>query len=190
MRFKTGRRIVWTAALVSCAGIQPMAAQDAEGRNCFRGRPLPTCRSFWITDAAGGLERGRFGRTEIYVAGDVGWMRNITNQTAVGATIGVGYSGEGFVALRPRLRRWVGPTVGLDAALGVRWTPGRIETIELLGGLSLGEWAGVVVGPTLDIGQSGLGFVAAGRASSYAGLSAYLAGAITVVVFALTFDPS
>jgi len=183
------RRALVIAALVACANGQPTAGQEADGAACFRGRSPPVCRSFWITDASGGFEYVN-GRTERYVAADLGWMRRVSDRTAVGGTVGVGYNGEGFVALRPRLRRWITPTIGLDVAVGVRWTPGRIETVELLGGMSVGEWVGVVAGPTFDLGQPGLGLVAAGRASSYAGLAGYLGGALVLTIYALTFVSS
>lgn len=184
-----GTFLLGTVALVVCALGQPLVAQEGDGAACFRGRRLPTCRSFWVTDAAAGLGYVA-GRSEVYLAADLGWMRNVNDRTAVGATIGIGHSGDGFVALRPRLRRWITPAIGLDISPGVRWTPGRIETVELLGGLSVGEWAGVVIGPTFDFGGSEFGFVAAGRGSSYAGLAAYLAGAVAATIYVITFDSS
>lgn len=75
--------------LAGAAAGQSETRGDAKAKeNCFRGRPLPQCHSFWITEF--GLSR-RFGqRPRLYSAGEatyygtfeLGWMVNRNERSA------------------------------------------------------------------------------------------------------------
>src|ERR1041385_6229671 len=116
-------------AVVTTAGT-PLASA---AQTCFRGRPLPHCRSFWLTEAeAGAVLAGRSGSgsENVRLGVELGWMRNTAARSAFGGGIAAGHEQDAYVSLRPRYRRWLRSPCAIDLSPGVRWTPGRIETIE------------------------------------------------------------
>jgi len=76
------RSIAGVVLLVSLA--TPLRAQLVPAPNapkalCFRGRPLPQCRAFWLTEFGLSLPDGPFGW-------ELGGMRNVGKRSAVGGT--------------------------------------------------------------------------------------------------------
>jgi hypothetical protein len=182
----TGRRLLLRASglLLLAALGEPLAAQA-----CFRGRPLPRCRSFWITEAEGGVslvrpatQAGNFGGARLGI--EVGWMRNLSPRTAIGGGVAAGWDGREFVSLRPRYRRWLTPVLALDASPGVRWVPGRVEIIEARVAVSWKDLAGVWSEVDADLGAgSGVRWTAGIKTGAQTGLLSYLAGAITFGIY-------
>ena len=104
--------------------------QERQQTGCFRGRPLPACKSFWIfemqvterlaqTTRAFGFdpELAEFERTAI--EWNLGYMANLDSTYAIGGMVTVGHP----VALALRVRRW----------LDTNWS------LEAQGGLALGQ---------------------------------------------------
>lgn len=112
----------------------------------FRGRPGEYCQSFFITEAAYLYRIQRSGYFDsrddrnFYFLGEAGWMKNLDNNNALGATFYCGFDDDGAdLALKPRYRRWLNSDINLDASVGVIfWTfskenksPGLIAQLNL-----------------------------------------------------------
>lgn len=165
----------------------PVAAQ-----RCFRGRPLPTCKAFWLTETGAGYRVNRFyspyerdhdGLGSI----EVGLMRN-RGRMALGGTVflGVGDQITGntgvLVGLKPRLRRWLSPALSLDGGAGpaiVLYGDSNQGRLALTGhiGITLGDFVGVstevLLGPTPGFPKSGptkAGLYLGGKLGSYPGV--------------------
>ena len=74
-------------------------------RSCFRGRPLPVCDRYWLTEfglAAPVLNEG-FNHSGGLFTWELGRMKNVAEKHALGAAIfaEVGHLGDGL-GLRPR----------------------------------------------------------------------------------------
>ena len=89
---------------------------------CWRGHPYPECRSFLVTEV--GISYP-WGNTPTYdggavIAGDLGWMKNISERAAVGGTaharLGEDYARAG---VRARYRRWLGRSTSVDLSPGI-----------------------------------------------------------------------
>jgi hypothetical protein len=125
---------------VLCTAIVPLvaAAQPAPDtvRACFAGRPLPECKTFWITEvgyyhrAFGGgsiqpVPADFAGRLDLdnHFSWELGRMSNRSARTAVGGTFLVGGGGSGLrFGVKARYRRWLSKRSSLDlsgGALGV-----------------------------------------------------------------------
>jgi len=136
----------------------------ADGGRCWRGRPLPECRSFWITEFGIGWRltdssdparaRELFDHYAVY---DFGWMVNRTSKTAWGATFSLKGMGETHVGVHIRLRRWIDRNWALDVSPGILLA-GRshdddydLEYPTLSGRLriSYGDWFGLTGGAEL-----------------------------------------
>src|SRR5437762_6360603 len=78
------------ACLLFLAGAAA-AQTPSRTRDCYRGRPLPPCRSFWITEFGllGRLNALPEPRTTVdpFFRWEVGGMQNRNERTAFGATI-------------------------------------------------------------------------------------------------------
>lgn len=101
-----------------------LAAQTAPG--CLRGGPLPSCGSFWITEAAYGIRvtpaPGPFESSEgdrLTASLDLGGMKNVSGRLAVGGSAAVGALGGIYLAVKPRVRYWVSRDLAADFAPGV-----------------------------------------------------------------------
>ena len=118
-------------AVLAVAPFSSVTAQEAtqveqgQSRSCFRGQPLPTCKSFWITEAGYGYaltsptQWGGEGRH--YATWELGWMTNLTERWAVGGTFLAGIAfGEGTrVGVKPRFRRWLNRSTSVELSPGI-----------------------------------------------------------------------
>jgi hypothetical protein len=168
------------------------SSAPAAPRACFRGRPLPRCRSFWITEAEGGLRlagpAAASGDLDARLGIELGWMRNLSPRTAIGGGLAAGWDGVEFLSLRPRYRRWLTPVLALDVSPGVRWTPGRIETVEARVAVSWNDLAGVWTEVDAGFGTGGaVRWLAGVKTGAQAGLVSYVLGAITFAILIATF---
>ncbi len=137
---------VWTDGLVLCltCGILPVPAlaqaeDDPEGRQqvgCFRGRPLPACKSFWIVEMQGSTPLAQTSRTAQNFAPpryaqeafssvlewNLGHMVNMSPTYAIGGVITAGTGDSGYLTgLKLRVRRWLHPDLSLEAEGGLLW---------------------------------------------------------------------
>jgi hypothetical protein len=100
-----------------------LGAASASAQMCFRGKPAPECRVFWITEFGGAYAWGN--------TGDHGWgfveaglMYNVGKRYAIGGTYFVygGFSGSGsevFTGLNLRLRRWINRDISFNVSGGM-----------------------------------------------------------------------
>ena len=178
--------------LVILGGVGGVQAQEARPRPsaCFRGRPLPACQSFWITESSllGTLaQNDAFTSTgDPFWSVEVGWVRNVSLTAAVGG--GVAFA-DAYISLRPRYRRWINSATSVDGVFGVRWTPGRVETLEMQVGVTRSDLVGLWTGTVIDLGRGGFGWTGGVKVGSYAGVTTYVLGVAGLTYFLLTFDP-
>jgi len=81
---------------------------------CFRGRPLPNCRSFLLTEFDLALTEGS-------VRWEIGAMHNIGSRSAVGGSLllrGAENDSSAFGA-KIRFRHWLSRVVALDVSSGI-----------------------------------------------------------------------
>lgn len=123
------RPIAAVVLLVSLAA--PLRAQHAV---CFRGRPLPQCRAFWLTEFGLSLPDGPFGW-------ELGGMRNVGTRSAVGGTLYLRVDGGTAYGVKPRFRRWLSPVVALDVSPGIIIMAGAGKSVGFAGhvGVSLAD---------------------------------------------------
>lgn len=157
-------------------------AQDASDPSslCFRGRPLPECKSFLITEAEVGYRlidpEGHDDFDGLVLGLDIGWMRNLTSDYAVGLTLG---ANNRHITLGPRYRRWLTQKAALDVGLSAAWRSTRIRTVELHTGLNYNDRIGVWLDATHDFEQGNPGLAVGVRAGAEPGIIAYGGAAVT-----------
>lgn len=112
--------------LITAFSVGSLLAQDKEERTStrvfsLRGKPLPECRYFAITEF-GLFHRipARENEGSFYVMGELGVMRNINRKSSAGATFVVGGTEfGGRLGIKPRYRYWMNPNTSLDIAPGI-----------------------------------------------------------------------
>lgn len=165
--------LFWLGPLcILCTVIVPMiaAAQSTAdpARACFAGRPLPECKTFWLTEvgyyhrASGGGSVQRVpadfaGRLDLddHFSWELGRMWNRTARTAVGSTLLFGGGGSGLrFGVKGRYRRWLSQRSSLDfsaGALGVvtrsPYSQPNARGYGVTGEVALGwkDWAAIAV---------------------------------------------
>jgi hypothetical protein len=111
-------------AIAASAAAQVSDTGSSPSRACFRGRPEPRCRTFWVTEfsvtprlsanPSGG------GGPNYYYTWDLGAMRNSGARTALGGAVFLGGEDDGFrLALAFRYRRWITSSTTFDVSPGV-----------------------------------------------------------------------
>ena len=127
----------WAPTVSGVAGLQAQEEQAsaAPRTGCFRGRPLPTCKSFWIVEMQGYQPLAQTTRLVSYSDGrpvemtafegslewNVGHMVNVGPTFAIGGTLSVGsHGGSGiFTGLKARARHWISEDLSLELAAGL-----------------------------------------------------------------------
>jgi hypothetical protein len=200
------RIAAWCFCLVSIASVGSAQAVDSGG-NCFRGRPLPECRSFWIT------ELGYF-RTSLstespttanpsgeatlksHTAAALGVMRNRSANRADGYTAEIGFNNRGIrVAGSRRYRFWMPSQQQVDVSAGavhtgVRGiTRGKAPGNGLTADVSYG-WAdlfgGTLRADVVRAEKHTFGAVYTGvKVGSYSTLLTAVAGILSIGILAL-----
>ncbi|HEU4723916.1 MAG TPA: hypothetical protein VFU59_01330 [Candidatus Eisenbacteria bacterium] len=115
-------------ALVAIAMPDRAAAAGADSTHAprffWRGRPLPECKSFLITEVGAhyllNLEKIPYRQREIFITADLGYMRNRNPREAIGGLIHFGGGGD-FTGLGPgvRYRRWLADEIAADFTVGL-----------------------------------------------------------------------
>jgi hypothetical protein len=183
-----------------------------EGRLCWRGSPLPRCRSYWLTEMSGeyayattkthyrfdyGSVVNTYARPDVSsrLSWTIGPMFNTSPSSATGATVSAGFVNDGSrVAIEARRRWWspdqqVQPTFDLSAGLVRMDVPARTGSFEhdaygLTGGAYLVGGDLIQLNGRVDLLLTG-GRVRAGGTVG-AGLGSYAAAGATVLLGALT----
>ncbi|KPK80247.1 MAG: hypothetical protein AMS25_09580 [Gemmatimonas sp. SM23_52] len=120
------RRIVCLVLALAAA-----TASQLPGQNCFRGRPLPTCRVFAITEIGFGAKLTREPFTHGLASADLGLMVNLSQDYALGGSLYVGFEdftdpGYWRFGIKARVRRWLTPWLSLDVAPGIMGYSGEV----------------------------------------------------------------
>ncbi len=128
-------------AIISCTFL------SANAQHCFRGKPLPQCKTFWITEFGYSHRLDRQSNADFYFTWEPGLMRNVGRQTALGATLFLGADEDGHrFGLKPRYRRWLNNSVSFDLGAGVllggenNFFNHRFPGLTSHVGLSFGDW--------------------------------------------------
>jgi hypothetical protein len=109
-------------SILAIVSLAHLVAPTANAQFCFRGKPAPECRSFLITEIGLGLRVGE-GRSleDGWPASEIGWMYNLNEHYAVGATSYIVYDAkyeEFRGGLKLRVRRWLNNDFSLNASGG------------------------------------------------------------------------
>lgn len=129
------RRCVATVCFVALP-VVVSAQSDSSARPrasiCWRGKPAPTCGSFWVTEFSGEYSyastqtRIQFGNGSVYrpdvssqVLWTVGPMFNTSPTRALGGTLSFGFVNDGSrIAVEARRRHWTSMASGIDISAG------------------------------------------------------------------------
>lgn len=107
-------RLLPTLTVLAC--LLPISPAYPQMR--FRGKPLPECRSFWITEMGVAIGKADFHNT--YITWEVGHMVNVSPRFALGGTILTAFDTEDVrVGIKARVRRWLGPRMSVELSPGV-----------------------------------------------------------------------
>jgi hypothetical protein len=170
----------------------------SHAQDCFRGRPLPTCRSFWITESgiAKRVNPNATGDTDDFLATlEVGRMRNRSNRTALGATavFGIGSQLGGgtdvMLGVKARYRRWVSTTTSFELAPGALVVPSTGK-VALTGhaAINLSDYAAVtaqVLAGRDGAGKQDVGAYLGVKLGSHPGVIAAIAAPLAALGFLL-----
>ena len=156
----TLRLALGLTTLSSLASLTPLLAQDqsesfpvpASRKFCFRGRPLPFCTAFAITEF--GVARASENDPDFLVVPHVeptvvfwelGVMRNIGARSALGGS--VLFTSRFSIGMKARYRQWLGREFSLDVAPGLTLEQEgpSIRTPSFTGhiGINYGDWLGL-----------------------------------------------
>ena len=88
---------------------------------CFRGKPLPECRSFFVTEAGLSIRLDSHSQSESRsLTFEVGYMVNRGTSSALGATVFLrGVDPVSGIGVRPRYRYWLTKESSLDISPGI-----------------------------------------------------------------------
>lgn len=92
----------------------------ASAQVCFRGKPAPACRAFWVTESGLGYMASKGGSA--WPISEMGLMFHLGERYATGATTYIAFDGDttdfrGGVKLR--LRRWFNPDLSMNVSGGL-----------------------------------------------------------------------
>ncbi|HEX6750687.1 MAG TPA: hypothetical protein VF092_25595 [Longimicrobium sp.] len=165
--------------LVSTDVLFAQSAATRTGRACFQPRPLPVCRSFWITEF--GVQwfvstpPGVNNQRRWLATWEVGWMRNRSENHALGGSIFLATNDHAHRSgVRARYRRWATDEVAVDVspALIVFQSDEDLEIETRLGaalqaGVTLRDWIGIT--SQVEAASGGVRLLTGVRLGGYAG---------------------
>ncbi|UCG61718.1 MAG: hypothetical protein JSV52_00055, partial [Candidatus Zixiibacteriota bacterium] len=88
-----------------------------------RGKPLDSCQSFWVLESGflarlGDSDvREKDGRASVFL--ELGHMKNITSNSAVGASVYCSGVGGDLFGIKGRYRNWLSRKTSLDFSPGI-----------------------------------------------------------------------
>src|SRR5687767_6650484 len=160
--------VVCILQLVAMSTVAEAQAPPESESGCFVGKPMPRCKTFWLTElgyyhrAMGTgfiqeFETASFDRPDLgnHYTLDIGFMSNRGPRTAIGGTVHLGADGSGVrIGLKGRHRRWIAGKGVMDVSAGVLRAGIRAPYPELneaayglTGDVALGwrDWAALTV---------------------------------------------
>lgn len=178
--------LLWS---VAASGGPAQAPATATRPPCFRGRPLPHCESFMITEFHYGKPAFGSRSGDAYVSGELGGMVNTGPRTAWGGAVVKSFGAErSYLGVRPRYRRWLTDETSLDLSLGIllsgdheRFAP-KFPSFTAHAALTQSDMVGVTLGAEVIRGGPGgaeVGWYGGLRFGSYA---APVAGAFFLLI--------
>lgn len=156
------RKVVLVPVVMILITLSLDGSAPLEAKTCFRGQPLPKCKSFWLTEFGVNFLLDRHPGSndgEGYYTWELGGMTNLNQRSALGSTLFLGTSdvdGTPRMGLKPRLRYWLNSTISLDFSPGILLSGERIEPPGFTGhiGLNIGDW--VALTSHLEVAQTHL----------------------------------
>jgi hypothetical protein len=132
------------ALVLSLAG--PLRGQQAAPATgipkalCFRGRPVPNCRSFLVTEFD-------LAFTEGWARWELGAMHNVGPRSAVGGSLLLRAANDSSAfGVKARFRRWLSRVVALDVSSGILVAgPGTAPGFASHVGLGIGDLVGLSI---------------------------------------------
>ncbi len=115
LRTSSARTLVLSAGLV--AGVLVSAA-PLQAQFCFRGRPLPRCNSFLITDVGVSLPVIG-GKGADHFTAELGLMVNMNERFALGGSALYRFGGGQKIGLKARVHLWLTQSIALEVAPGM-----------------------------------------------------------------------
>jgi len=131
--------------------------QSDAGCGFGRGKPKAECGGWIIFSTAAFYRMAdsdlRPGKEPTLATGDIGYMRNLRERDAVGASLSVGLDGDGArLAILARYRRFISDRIGLDLGIGpsLGYLARSVSYVEgsgliVQGGISAGDWVSLMV---------------------------------------------
>jgi len=173
-----------------------VTAASSDAGPCFRGKPRPDCRSFWITELGLGFRPGAVEwETFPRPLAEVGWMKNVSDRYALGATGCVIYETgyDGFRGgLKVRGRRWLYPDLSLNVSGGALFIggpskPSFTSHVDINFTDVIAPYVGLELHPKMTSLSSGPDWHTGIRFGSYpgAGLTAVAIGYVVAVLYIL-----
>jgi hypothetical protein len=188
-------------AMIICTFL-PANAQD-----CYRGRPSPKCKTFWITEFGYSFrldqQPGRYpSDANFYFTWEYGLMGNLNQKSALGAAFMLGADDDGHrYGVKSRYRRWLDKTVSVDLGAGVLFGgennqfnprfPGMTSHI----GLNFGDWLALTTHveiirleiapferPQTRTTKTDVAWYAGAKLGSYPGLIASIVGPVIALI--------
>ena len=160
----------WTGTLViMLAALLTPNSAEADGGSCFRPRPSPTCKRFWVTELSLGYMPHGEGR--LWSESELGLMYNMKDRDAAGLTSYIAFDSQSTDLRRGvmvRYGRWVRSDLSMNISGGVLLAGGAYDE-------SHPGWAGHVDVDYKDMVAPYLGIVATQRGDRHASV-AYHAG--------------
>ena len=203
-----------TPTLCAAFALITVTFLPANAQHCFRGKPLPKCKTFWITEFGYSLKldeqprRYQSSGTNFYFTWEYGLMRNLNQKSALGAALFGGADDNGHrFGVKPRYRRWLDNSTGLDICAGVlfggennQFSP-RFPGMTSHVGLNFGDWLALTAHleiirlevPPFERSQSGttttdVAWYFGAKLGSYPGLIAGIVGPIIAYIIFINSD--
>jgi hypothetical protein len=172
------------------------------GADCFRGRPLPECRSFWITESAAlyQLDNRSAGKwhSKLYYLVNLGWMVNRNDGYAFGGLTSLGFNdltNDWRLHLGVRLRRWVAGETAVDITAGIPVSASRTAFPSVFAELSAMQSDRIGATVRMEMVTSeyssarNMGWYGGLRLGAEPGIVAAIAGPMLALIIALSsFD--
>ncbi len=131
------KNILFVGVVIGIVFASPLAGY---AQTCFQGKPLPNCKSFWITEITVGIDV-----ISSYAGGlvtpEVGLMANLNKKHAIGGTAFLDITDNAGFGVKGRYRYWMSKNFSIDAGAG-----GKISdtwTVLADGSLVYGGWIGI-----------------------------------------------
>lgn len=140
-----------------------LTSEIAAGQACFRGRPLPECRLFWITEAGVCYRldshdtdhwKNRKWHEKLLYSWELGLMVNRNKGHALGGSLFLDYDDfmdNTQIGVRVRYRRWISRLIRIDFAPGAILNGSAIQDEAFSGLVALNADDYVAVTLRLDV---------------------------------------